>query len=606
MKDLVAIDFETYYSKDYSLSLAKYNTSEYIRDEQFLIHGVGIQCYGFEPYYVAGHDESLREVQKLDLHERPVVAHNTAFDGFILHEHADIHCGFYCDTLSMARAAIGHHSKHNLDVIAQLLGIGGKLEGLEDTKGKRILSKAESAHLGVYCMNDVYLCMEIFKRLRQYIPDPEMRLIDITLRMFCDPRLMVDLELVQSEYELEQANKRAAVFQADTETEQLMSNDKFANLLRELGVEPPRKISLRTGKEAYAFAKTDPGFKELLVHENEAVRFVTEARVLVKSTINETRALRLFNAGRHGNFLPVLLNYAGAHTFRWSGGNKLNLQNLPRGGNLRLSILAPPGMLILVLDLSQIEARITVWLAGQMDIVAAFFAADANTGPDVYKLMASRIFFKPVHNITDDERFIGKVCVLGLGFGMGWAKLRVTLAMGFMGAPVQVSEVEARRIVATYRRTNGYLVAFWERLNTMLELMATKRDLDVRIGPVRFMYHMIELPNGLALKYPGLRLEDSGVSYVSRYGRQSIWGGMLLENIVQALARCIIGENMLAVHDKGYYIASMSHDEIISLVPEADIENAYKVQEQIMTTPPAWAHDLPLQVKGGWDVRYSK
>jgi len=108
------------------------------------------------------------------------------------------------------------------------------------------------------------------------------------------------------------------------------------------------------------------------------------------------------------------------------------------------------------------------------------------------------------------------------------------------------------------------------------------------------------------LKYPGLRLEDSGVSYVSRYGRQSIWGGMLLENIVQALARCIIGENMLAVHDKGYYIASMSHDEIISLVPEADIENAYKVQEQIMTTPPAWAHDLPLQVKGGWDVRYSK
>ena len=605
-KDLVCLDFETYYSKDYSLRLAKYNTSEYIRDEQFLIHGVGIQSYGRKPYWVSGHDEALKECTALDLHDRSVVAHNMAFDGFILHEHAGIHCGTYLDTLSMSRAAIGHHTKHNLDTVAQLLGIGSKTSGLEDTKGKRILTKAESKRLGTYCMNDVYLCMEIFKRLQQYIPKGEMELIDITLRMFCDPHFLVDTELAKSEYELEQANKRAAIFQADTEKEILMSNPKFADLLRSLGVEPPTKVSLRTGKEAYAFAKTDQGFKALLVHEDEAVRFAVEARQKVKSTINETRARRLYTGGYNGQPLPVLLNYAGAHTFRWSGGNKLNLQNLPRGGNLRLAIIAPPDHRILVFDLSQIEARITVWLAQQMELLEAFFAADRNTGPDVYKLMASRIYRKSVNTISKTERFIGKVCVLGLGFGMGWKKLRLTLSIGFMGPPVHISEIEARTIVQIYRRTNSDIVNFWERLNMILELMATKRDLNYTIGPLRFMYRMIELPNGLALKYPGLRLEEDGVSYFSRYGRTKIWGGMLLENVVQALARCVIGENMLTIHKLGHTIASMSHDEIISIIPNNQIEQAYKDQERIMTTTPAWAVGLPLAVEGGWDVRYSK
>ena len=135
--------------------------------------------------------------------------------------------------------------------------------------------------------------------------------------------------------------------------------------------------------------------------------------------------------------------------------------------------------------------------------------------------------------------------------------------------------------------------------------MATKEDFRFELGPVTFMYKMIELPNGLALKYPGLQLEEEGVSYLTRTGRSKIWGGMLLENIVQALARCVIGHNMVEISEKDF-VASMTHDEIISIVKNEDVEEAFVRQSKIMTTPPAWAPDLPLAVEGGWDVNYSK
>ena len=604
--DLVILDFETYYSDEYSLALSAYNMSEYVRDEQFLIHGVGIQAAGYAPYWIAGHDEALKECQALDLWDRPVGAHNTAFDGFILHEHADIHIGRYCDTLSMARATMGHHISHSLDSVAQVLGVGKKLDGLANTKGKRYLTPDELKKLSIYCMNDSRLCMGVFQKLLRYMPEAEMKLIDITLRMFCDPRLLVDIPLATNTLELEKTNKAAAVFEANTDIDILMSNDKFADLLRSLGVVPPTKISPRTNKEAYAFAKTDAGFKQLLVHPNEAVAFAATARQQVKSTLNETRAQRLINAGNNNQRLPILLNYAAAHTLRWSGGNKLNLQNLPRGGVLRKAILAPQDHQILVLDLSQIEARITAWLSGQHDILAAFAAYDADAGPDVYRIMAHKIYTTtPLDEISSAQRFIGKVCVLGLGFGMGWFKLKTTLAIGFAGPPVEITEQEARYIVQVYRQSNQAIVSFWDRLNSLLALMATQKNLNYQLGPIRFMYRMIELPNGLALRYPGLHLTDNGTAYTSRDGETNLWGGMLLENIVQALARCVVAEHMLEI-SKTYNIATMTHDEIVTVVPTDVVERAFEQQKKIMTTPPVWAPDLPLAVEGGWDVRYSK
>jgi DNA polymerase len=605
MKDLIGLDFETYWAADYSLSLKKYNTSEYVRDPQFLIHGCGFQEVGKSAYWIEGHDASLKHCQTLGLDQRSVVAHNMAFDGFILHEHGGVHVGQYCDTLGMARATMGHHIKHNLNNVGELLGFGGKTQGLAETKGLRVLPPHIMTQLGIYCMTDVELCMKIFHALSEYMPDDEMKLIDITARMFCDPRLLVDTELVWSDYELEIANKRAATLEANTEKDILMSNDKFADLLRSLGQEPPTKVSPKTGKVAYAFAKTDPGFKELKISPNEAVRFAAEARERVKSTIGETRALRLFAAGLDGLQLPVLLNYAGAHTFRWSGGNKLNLQNLPRDGALRRAILAPVGHQIFVIDQSQIEARITAWLAKQADRLNEFAAYDKGTGADVYRLMAARIYGKSVSSVTKSERFIGKICVLALGFGMGWKRLKLTLAVGFMGPPVEISERQAKHIVYTYRRSNAAIGMLWDRLGVLLEHMATDRNFKFEYMGLTFMYRMVELPNGLALKYPGLTSNDGQITYQSRNGRAYIWGGTLLENLAQALARCVIGENMIKISER-YFIAMMTHDEISAIAPDDEIEEAYKWAADIMTTPPTWAPGLPLAIDGSYDRRYSK
>lgn len=599
--DLVTLDFETYYADDYSLRLKRYNTSEYIRDDQFLIHGVGIQCGDCEPYYVAGHDDAVSELKALGLEERPVLGHHMAFDGFILHQHCDIHCGFYLDTLSMARPAVGHHVKHNLDALSQLFGLEGKIEGLENTKNKRILTPEESTRLGVYCVNDVKMTNRLFWKLLPYIPEDELRLIDITLRMFCDPRLEVDTELVRLALEREVSHKKATIKAANTFIEELRSNDRFAALLREHDVEPPMKPSpTNPEKQIYAFAKTDQGFRELQNHKKEEVQLLAEARLRARSTIGETRAERLLIAG-DGYPLPIYLNYCGAHTLRWSGGNKLNAQNFPRGGILRISIMAPPGYQLAILDQSQIEARFVALFCGQQDMVDAF----AN-GEDVYVKMAARVFDKPESEVTKDERFIGKVCVLGMGYGMGWRKLRLQLRMGFMGRIMDISPEFARRIVHTYRSANPYVVGMWDRLTALLYMMSYNEDLNISIGPVTFRYRSILLPNGCMLKYPGLEATEDDITYKSRNGKTYIWGGMLLENIIQALSRCVIGENMLDIHELGYFVATMTHDEIVSVVPEEEAGFAYEMIYKIMTTPPAWAPDLPLAAEGGCDTRYTK
>jgi len=602
-QDLVCLDFETYYADDYSLSLPRYNTSEYIRDDQFLIHGCGFQCGdgNHKSYYVAGHDEVLKECQQLDLCDRPVLAHHMAFDGFILHQHAGIHCKFYLDTLSMSRAVVGHHVKHSLDSLAQLFGLGAKTEGLLDTKNKRELSPEEARRLGTYCLNDISLTRQLFWKMYPYLPWEETRLIDLTIRMFCDPRLRLDVELAKLALQREVSHKDATIDATEAALEQLRSADQFAELLREQGVEPPMKDSpTNPEKRIYAFAKTDDGFRELQAHPQEEVRLLAEARLMARSTIRETRAERLITAG-DGYPLPVYLNYAGAHTLRWSGGNKLNKQNFPRGGILRRCIMAPEGHKLIIFDQSQIEARFVALFCGQLDVVAAFAR-----GEDVYVKMAARIYNKPESEITGDERFIGKVAVLGMGYGLGWKKLRIMLRMGFMGKILDVSPEFARRMVNTYRSANPFVVEMWERLNALLFQMSWNKELDFKLGPVAFHYRSVLLPNGCMLKYPGLTATEEATTYQSRNGKTYIWGGFFLENITSACARCVIGENMLAIHDLGYFVATMTHDEIVSIVPSNLAEQAYSEIETIMTTPPIWAPDLPLAVEGAYDDRYVK
>jgi DNA polymerase len=305
--------------------------------------------------------------------------------------------------------------------------------------------------------------------------------------------------------------------------------------------------------------------------------------------------------------LPILLNYSGTHTHRWSGGNKMNLQNLKRGGELRRSILAPKGHVIVVADSAQIEARVLAWLAQQMDIVNAFANKD-----DVYKLMASAIYGIPVEQVTKDQRFIGKICVLGLGYGMGPNKLQQTLKQGTMGPPVDISLEECRRIVNIYRSRNYKIRQLWKIMDGIIASMITGARGE--FGPLTYGKGYIQLPNGLFLQYYGLHGETEvyhddlvvhEATYLTRNGRTKIYGGLLTENVVQALARCIIADQMLEISKK-YRIVTMTHDEIVVVCPKKDADRCLRDMIHIMSTAPEWAEGLPLAAEGGWDINYSK
>ena len=606
--DLVTLDYETFYGKDYTLS-GKINISEYVRDDRFHVHGVAIKKGNGKTLWYTGRNIALA-LKEIDWSKTALIAHNMAFDGFITSEVYGFKPAFYIDTLSMARAAHGHHTRHDLDTIAKLHGLKGKVKSaaLVNTKDKTQLSAQEEKDLGAYAVDDVNDTYEIFWKLYPHIPDDELRLIDITMRMFCDPVLEVDIPRVKAELENEIGAKAAAVLKSGAQVDDLMSNDKFAELLTKAGATLPKKVSPSTGKLTYAFAKSDLAFQDLMRNGNDKVRALCEARLKVKSTIGETRAARFLEAGRDGMKLPILLNYSGTHTHRWSGGNKMNLQNLKRGGELRRSILAPKDHVIVVADSSQIEARVLAWLAQQMDIVNAFAMKQ-----DVYKLMASAIYNVPVEDVTKEQRFIGKICVLGLGYGMGPQKLQQTLKVGNMGPSVDISEDECRRIVNIYRQKNWKIKAFWKKMDQVITNMTL--GIEGKEGPLEFGKGFIRLPNGLFLQYFGLHgtaeitrddLVMTETTYLTRTGRAKLYGGLLTENVVQALARAIIAEQMLKIHDAGYRIVTMTHDEIVIIAKKKDAKKALDFMIKTMSTPPDWAPDLPLAAEGDFDDCYSK
>lgn len=606
--EIVTADAETFYGKEFTLS-GKMNTSEYIRDDRFHVHGFAIKKGLGPTLWYTGENIALA-LAEIDWSKSALLCHNTAFDGLIIQEIYGHKPAFYLDTLSMSRATRGVATRHDLNTVAKAFGHAGKVKGanLVNTKDKLQLTKEEERDLGAYAKDDVDDTFKVFWDMYPNMPDDELRLVDITMRMFCEPVLEIDIPRVEAELEAEIGAKVAALMLSNTTPELLMSNTKFAELLTSAGANLPMKISPSTGKMTYAFAKSDLAFQELMNFGSPKVRALCQARLKIKSTIGETRAVRFLEAGKDGNKLPILLNFSGAHTHRWSGGNKMNLQNLKRGGELRRSILAPKGHVVVVADSAQIEARVLAWLAEQMDIVNAFASKQ-----DVYKLMAAAIYGTPVDQVTKDQRFIGKICVLGLGYGMGPQKLQQTLKQGTMGPPVDISEDECKRIVQIYRQKNWKIKAFWKKMDMMIASMVA--GIEMTVGPITAGKGFVRLPNDMFLQYFGLHgtaevqrddLVMTEVTYLTRIGRTKLYGGLLTENVVQALSRIIIGEQMLKIHDAGHRIVTMTHDEIVVIAKKKDAQKTLDFMLKVMATSPDWAPGLPLAAEGGFDDCYSK
>ena len=445
--DLITLDFETFYSKDFSLT--KMTTEEYVRDPRFEIVGVGIKVNNGDTEWASGtHEELKRYFDGFDWANSMVLAHNTMFDGAILSWLFDIRPRVWADTLCIARAVHGMEVGGSLKALAERYDLGVKGTEILNALGKRRLdfTDDELDSYGDYCINDVELTYKLFNRLlKQGFPKKELRIIDCTLRMFIDPMLELDRDLLEDHlYDIKLHKDKLLCDAGVTDKKELMSNDKFADLLRSKGVEPPTKVSPTTGKETYAFAKTDDGFKSLVTHENPEVQALAAARLGNKSTLEETRTQRFIDIAGRGT-LPVPVRYYAAHTGRWGGDDKINLQNLPsRGPNgkkLKKSIVAPDGYTLIDCDSSQIEARVLAWFAGQDDLTDAF-----RNKEDVYVKMAARIYETSEDQITKDQRFVGKTTILGAGYGMGAVKFQAQLKS--FGTDISLDE--ARRIINIY------------------------------------------------------------------------------------------------------------------------------------------------------------
>ena len=430
------------------------------------------------------------------------------------------------------------------------------------------------------------------------IPLSELKTIDLTVRLFTEPALALDRDRLTEFLRGNAERKEDVLASLGVTKEDLGSAEKFARLLEGLGVEPPTKISKRTGKLAYAFAKTDNGMKELLNDSDERVSLLVGARLGVKSNIMETRGQRMLDMDSRGP-MAVYLKYYGAHTGRWSGGDKMNWQNFKRNSALRESILAPEGYVLCVADLAQIECRVLNWLAGQEDVLDAF-----KTGRDLYSEGATRFYGRQISKTDKVERHLGKTLELGCGYGMGAEKFKLTCRQGALGGPsIELSDDQARFAVGSYRSSHRQVVELWYVANTMLDNLSMCRTCDW--GPMQVTGRRIYYPGGSWSDYTHLRHDGENYYTTGRMGDVKMYGAKLVENVVQALSRVILSKMMLEIA-KRYKVVTTTHDEVVYLAKEEEADEALQYGIAIMKTAPEWAPGLPLDVEGGYARNYSK
>lgn len=597
--NLIAVDWETYYSKTFGFKT--HTTEEYIRHNDFQEIGISVAVNDERARWFSGSRAQIAQwLTRFDWAGSLVLAHNTMFDGAILAWRYGIKPKGWLDTLSMARALHGVDAGGSLRALAEKYELGEKGTEVENALGLRRedFSAEQLARYGVYCCNDVELTRSLFHRMAQGFPKDELRLIDATLRMFIEPRFVLNTSLLQDHLKEVQDEKARLLRETGATTDVLMSNDRFAEMLLGYGVTPPRKISARTKKEAWAFAKTDEAFKALLEHEDPRVQALVAARLGIKTTLEETRTQRLLDISLRGP-LPVPLKYWGARTGRWAASDSINMQNVPRGSKIKEAIQAPDGHVVVGADLSNIELRVGLRISGQLDKLDLL-----RRKHDLYKDFAASIFNVAYDAVDKPQRFIGKTSQLSLIFGVGSAKLRGAIQTG---SGVDIGELLSRDIVLLYRTDYANVRSMWKQGDAVLQAVFEDRVMSYGHEGL-FEVHGergILLPCGLYMQYPKLHKyhdEETGKNtwrYKSRYGMDYVYGAKVFQGVTQAVARIIIGQHLLAIQ-KRYPAALTIHDALYMIVREQEAEEAKQFVQEAMRVPPYFLPDIPLDAEVGY------
>lgn len=599
---LVTLDFETYF--DTKVSLTKLTTMDYVRHERFKVWGVGIKINHDETEWF-GEDEAEEAIHAIDWSQATVVCHNTMFDGYILTRHYGVIPKYYVDTAAMNRGLFPSQSARLKDCAVRCFPDDETMrkgEELADAKGIYDLDPELEEAIAGYCIQDVDLTYAIYQQLVDQMPPSEMDIINLTCRMFCEPKLIVDRAALIAFRDSTIASSEALIDAAGIDRKVLSSNQQFAEHIRQMGLVPPTKVSLTTNKDIPALGKNDKAFTQMQKMYPQH-QHIWDARKAVKSRINETRAQRFIDATHDDGTISVPLRYYAAHTGRFGGTEKINMQNMPRNSPLRKALFAPSGQLVFVADLSNIEARMLAWLADEDDLLQQF-----RDGDDIYSNLASQIYGRPINKNDDPtERFVGKTAVLGLGYGMGAAKFQATLEAGAMGPPMKFTTDEAYNVVNTYRSSYAGVPLLWQKLELKLANTINPAYDETWHG-LRFHRGRIHLPNGMALHYNNLRFEHGKLTYDSRK-TETTWGGRIAENVVQALSRIIVTDSMLRIENDEHLKADVVltvHDEIVLISQANNPDATMNKLIQHMCTPPHWALDIPLDAEGGYDFSYSK
>lgn len=633
------IDFESYWSTDHTLS--KMSPTEYVMHPDTEIISVAIKVGDAPTDVVFGESEIKRHLDALDWSTKMAIGHNmSGFDSMIMAWRFGIRPKMWGCTAAMARSMYGKTCGVSLKALAKELGVGAKLD-LEatNTKGKHLKDFApqELKAMETYNKVDTDLCAKLFKVLAKGFPKDELLHIDATTRMLVEPRFELDYDRVRSALEQVKAEKQRSLLDLahrmgiedfaaiavehgvgieEQVRAELASAPKFAALLTKLGVEVPMKASpTNPDKQVPALAKTDEAFLKLQEHADPIVAAAARARLEVKSTLLETRLEAFIRAADAcGGKLPVPLKYVGADTTgRWSG-EQYNMQNLPRiprdkQGNiipkpsnaLRLSLKAPAGHSVIVADLSGIELRVNHFL-WKVASSMALFKADPEKA-DLYKDFAVALYNIALQEVTKDQRQVGKVAHLGLGFGAGAVTFK---QVAKLMAGISLSDDESLGIVTKWRETYDEIVQGWRTFQDHLPLI--QQGIESAIDPWGLCVtekNAVRLPSGRRIYYPALVKERDPTSGKSEwwYGqgrhRARIYAGKGVENLVQALARDVIADNALAFRrETGLSPALMVHDELVYVVPKAQADSKLELLQRSMRTPPRWWPELVTWSEG--------
>ena len=606
----VTIDFETYYSTERGYSLKAIPQTAYLRDPRFEVLMVGIAIGDMEPEVHIGEAAVRSALDAIPWERTRCISHNAPFDMAILWEKFGHSPRVITDTLAQSRLCFPRVTRHGLAAMAQFLGIGEKGQDLElqdGLDGERLARMPEMLRrrLAGYCAGDVKLARAIDRTLPP-IQAFEISGIDEGTRMTSEPILRLDVPMLEG-----YRDKQAVQAQRHV---RFRSKEVFAQALRAAGVEPETK----KGKNGpiYAFAKTDVFMLRLKGHPKAEIRDLVEARLEAQGNDEASRVETLIAIGRTAEAtLPAAIVPCKAHTGRDAGSGKINLQNLKRESPIRHAIRAPEGHTLIVADLAQIEARVLAVMAGQHELVEAF-----REGRDVYAEFASRVFgFTLTKASHPKERNAGKVAVLACGYGMGAARF----AEKARSDGVEMDDAQAQKMVIGYRTVNAQIERFWGFCSNLLRIM-NRRGGDEKpqlctapgiIFPVS--RHRIHLPSGRALWYPSLRNETRRSPEAFKWtfahasgGREKVYGGLVTENITQAVARDILFDQAHRIRKRirgtGARLVLRIHDEGVWCCPDAAVGDVKGViGEEMRRCNPDWL-DVPLDVEIGTGQTWEK